>query len=75
MSARPTNRDIIEAIPEETLHEALENLPWRQRRVLEMRYGLDGEQPRTLKEIGRTFNLTAGGVGRIEKETLKVLTQ
>jgi DNA-directed RNA polymerase sigma subunit (sigma70/sigma32) len=37
---------------------ALENLSYRERRVLELRYGLDGEDPRTLDEVGRTFNVT-----------------
>src|SRR5256714_475460 len=44
-------------LTKEALREALENLSYRERRVLELRYGLGGEHPRTLDEVGRTFNV------------------
>src|SRR5205085_5068 len=47
-----------EILTKEALREALENLSYRERRVLELRYGLGGEHPRTLDEVGRTFNVT-----------------
>jgi RNA polymerase sigma factor (sigma-70 family) len=56
-----------------TLGEALENLSYRERRVLELRYGLGGEPPRTLDEVGRTFNLTAERINQIEIQSLKKL--
>ncbi len=46
-------------LTKEALKEALENLSYRERRVLELRYGLGGEHPRTLDEVGRTFNVCA----------------
>ena len=45
----------------------------RRRRVLELRYGLDGEDPRTLDEIGRELGLTRERVRQIEVETLAQL--
>ena len=48
----------VEILTKEALREALENLGYRERRVLELRYGLGGEHPRTLDEVGRTFNVT-----------------
>src|SRR5581483_9924662 len=39
----------------EALAKCLSALGYRERRVLELRYGLNGEQPRTLDEVGRTF--------------------
>ena len=48
-------------------------LSYRERRVLELRYGLDGEQPRTLDEVGRTFNVTRERVRQIENQSLKKL--
>ena len=45
----------------------------RERRVLELRYGLDGEQPRTLDEVGRTFNVTRERIRQIENQCLKKL--
>ena len=41
-----------------TLQRVLGTLSARERRVLELRYGLNGEHPRTLDEVGRTFNVT-----------------
>ncbi len=41
-----------ELLTKEALKEALENLSYRERRVLELRYGLGGEHPRTLDEVG-----------------------
>ena len=42
-------------------------------RVLELRYGLDGEHPRTLDEVGRTFNVTRERIRQIENQSLKKL--
>ncbi|HEX6697038.1 MAG TPA: DNA-directed RNA polymerase subunit alpha C-terminal domain-containing protein [Solirubrobacteraceae bacterium] len=50
----------------ETLQEALRALAYREYRVLQLRYGLNGEQPRTLDEVGRTFNLTRERIRQIE---------
>ena len=41
--------------------------------ILEMRYGLDGQHPRTLDEVGRTFNVTRERVRQIENQCLKKL--
>jgi len=57
----------------ETLRRILETLSLRERRVLEMRYGLDGQHPSTLDEVGRTFNVTRERVRQIENQCLKKL--
>ncbi|MDH5333601.1 MAG: sigma-70 family RNA polymerase sigma factor [Thermoleophilia bacterium] len=71
-----------EPLPEETvelnlrsqaLRLALCELPTRERDVLVMRYGLDGGEPRTLEEIGRTLGLTRERVRQIELESLRRL--
>jgi RNA polymerase primary sigma factor len=41
--------------------------------VLELRYGLGGEHPCTLDEVGRTFNVTRERVRQIENQSLKKL--
>ena len=58
---------------ERALSDALEALPERRRRVLELRYGLDGNDPRTLDEIARELGLTRERVRQIEVETLQQL--
>ena len=57
----------------ETLSKILSTLSHRERRVLELRYGLDGEHPRTLDEVGRTFNVTRERIRQIENQSLKKL--
>jgi len=57
----------------ETLTKLLSTLSYRERRVLEMRYGLNGEHPRTLDEVGRTFSVTRERIRQIENQSLKKL--
>jgi RNA polymerase primary sigma factor len=61
------------AMRRETLRKILSTLSHRERRVLELRYGLDGEHPRTLDEVGRTFNVTRERIRQIENQSLKKL--
>ena len=63
----------VEILTQEALRKALENLSYRERRVLELRYGLGGEHPRTLDEVGRTFNVTRERIRQIENQSLKKL--
>jgi RNA polymerase primary sigma factor len=51
----------------------LSELPEPARAVLERRYGLDGAEPRTTREIGRELQLTATHVARLEREALALL--
>ena len=41
--------------------------------MLELRYGLKGEHPRTLEEVGRAFGVTRERIRQIENNTLKKL--
>ncbi len=63
----------VEILTKEALRDALENLGYRERRVLELRYGLGGEHPRTLEEVGRAFNVTRERIRQIEHHSLKKL--
>jgi RNA polymerase primary sigma factor len=57
----------------EALRDVLNTLSYRERRVLELRYGLGGEHPRTLDEVGRTFNVTRERIRQIENQSLQKL--
>jgi RNA polymerase primary sigma factor len=57
----------------EALTRALSMLSTRERRVLELRYGLNGEPPRTLDEVGRAFQVTRERIRQIENQSLKKL--
>jgi RNA polymerase primary sigma factor len=63
----------VESLTNDALREALENLSYRERRVLELRYGLGDQHPRTLDEVGRTFNVTRERIRQIEHQSLKKL--
>jgi RNA polymerase primary sigma factor len=63
----------VEILASEALRDALENLSYRERRVLELRYGLGGEHPLTLDEVARTFNVTRERIRQIENQSLKKL--
>jgi RNA polymerase primary sigma factor len=62
-----------EALDRSRLALALENLSYRERRVVELRYGLFGEQPRTLDDIGRMFGLTRERARQIEEHAVRKL--
>ena len=63
----------VEVLTNQALRDALESLSYRERRVLELRYGLGDQHPRTLDEVGRTFNVTRERIRQIENQSLRKL--
>jgi RNA polymerase primary sigma factor len=62
------------SLQETTLRQALAELPERDRCVLELRYGLNGDaEPKSLEEIGRRLGLTRERVRQIEAKALEKL--
>lgn len=59
----------------QAMKEALMSLPEREKRVLEMRFGLNDGKPRTLEEIGQKFGFTRERIRQIEKEAMARLRQ
>ncbi len=57
----------------EQLHEVLETLTERERKVLTLRFGLDDGRARTLEEVGREFNVTRERIRQIEAKALRKL--
>jgi RNA polymerase primary sigma factor len=55
------------------LGRVLDRLSWRERRVIELRFGLGGEGPLTLEQIGRQVGVTRERVRQIETKTLNIL--
>nr|WP_202434640.1 MULTISPECIES: RNA polymerase sigma factor [unclassified Streptomyces] len=54
----------------EHLEAVLSTLGERERKVVQLRYGLDDGRPRTLEEIGRLFGVTRERIRQIESKTL-----
>lgn len=52
------------------LEDALSELPERERHVLELRFGLGDDQPRTLREIGESLGLSRERIRQIESRAL-----
>ena len=55
------------------LSDALAELPARERKVLELRFGLDDDMPKTLREIGEVMGLSRERVRQIESRALNKL--
>ena len=55
------------------VQQLLSGLPERERRVIELRYGIDPEGPMTLEDIGKKVGLTRERVRQIEVKTLQML--
>jgi RNA polymerase primary sigma factor len=74
--------DDSEPLPDDVADQTLRNeartrvlnrLADRERRILELRFGLNGEAPCTLDEVGRAFNVTRERIRQIENQSLKKL--
>ncbi len=57
----------------EQLSEVLGTLTERERKVLELRFGLDDGRARTLEEVGKEFNVTRERIRQIEAKALRKL--
>jgi RNA polymerase primary sigma factor len=70
-----TDEEVEISFRQETLRKALDELPDRERTVLELRYGLAGDaEPKSLEAIGRTLGLTRERVRQIEANALETLS-
>jgi RNA polymerase primary sigma factor len=70
-SEGPTPEDEVHvSLRTEALHSALGELPERERKVVELRYGIAGADPTPLREIGRQLGITPERVRQIESRAL-----
>ena len=66
---------VLEKDDLETIRKLLDAIDEREATILRMRYGLDGHEPLTLKEIGKQVGLTRERVRQIEIESLRKLNE
>lgn len=57
----------------ESMEEVLDSLTERERKVLELRFGLEDGRGRTLEEVGKEFNVTRERIRQIEAKALRKL--
>jgi RNA polymerase primary sigma factor len=65
--------DIV--LREDALRRALEQLPEREREVVKLRYGIDGDDPTPLSETGRRLGISQDTVRRLERRALAELAE
>lgn len=53
--------------------EILNTLDYRERKIIELRFGINDGQPKTLEEVGREFGVTRERIRQIEFKTLNKL--
>jgi RNA polymerase primary sigma factor len=64
---------VANRIRDADLLKVLDSLGWRERKVIELRYGLGDEGPMTLEDIGQEVGVTRERVRQIESKTLAML--
>ncbi len=64
---------VSETLQGEEVGKVLSSLTTRERKVIELRFGLKDEQPRTLEEVGRRFGVTRERIRQIEAKTIAKL--
>jgi RNA polymerase primary sigma factor len=72
---RGPEEEVEIGLREESLRSALERLPDRERDVIRLRYGINGDDPTPLREAGRRLGMSPEGVRRVEQEALRRLAE
>jgi RNA polymerase primary sigma factor len=72
--AKTPDLEMVEADDLHHVMDMLQKMDQREATVLRMRFGLDDEEPKTLKEIGERLGLTRERVRQIESEALSKLS-
>ena len=66
--------EVVLGLSEQTLHTAIEKLPDREKQVIKLRYGMNGDpDPKSLEQIGREMGITRERVRQIELQALQRL--
>ncbi|HEX5394796.1 MAG TPA: sigma-70 family RNA polymerase sigma factor [Candidatus Saccharimonadales bacterium] len=69
------DEEALEGAELASIRKALQRLPERERRVIELRFGFGEEAPRTLEEIGRELGVTRERARQIETIAINKLAQ
>mgnify|MGYP004651326593 CR=1 FL=1 len=72
-SSKGPEEQVINQALQENVRSLLSTLTDKERRIIELRYGLDGNKPMSLKDIGVEYNLTKERIRQIEKRALEKL--
>ena len=67
------NSRIEDEVEKQLLHEAVDRLAPREKRIMEMRFGLNGCREKTQKEVADEIGISQSYISRLEKRILKQL--
>jgi RNA polymerase sporulation-specific sigma factor len=68
-------RPLEEDIDRQMLHTAIGRLPPRERDIIRMRFGLDGGQEKTQKEVADSMGISQSYISRLEKKIISRLNR
>src|SRR5829696_1186083 len=63
------------SLRDQTLRAAIEDLPEEERKVIQLRYGINGDEPTALRETGRRLELKPSEVKQLEEKGLSRLAE
>ena len=72
---RGPEEEVDISLREDALQRALEQLPEREREVVKLRYGINGDDPTPLSETGRRLGISQDTVRRLERKALAELAE
>jgi len=72
---RGPEEEVDISLRQEALRRALESLPEREREVVKLRYGINGDDPTPLSETGRRLGISQDAVRKLERRALSELAQ
>ena len=71
--APAVDEEVELSLSEALLRRTIEDLPEQERTVIRLRYGIDGEEPKPLRETGRQLGISAERVRQLEARALQRL--
>jgi RNA polymerase primary sigma factor len=72
---RTPEEEVEISLRQDAVRHALDRLPEREREVVRLRYGIDGDDPTPLREAGRRLGISAEEVRRLERRALEELAE
>jgi RNA polymerase primary sigma factor len=72
---RAPDEEVEISLRQDAVRSALDRLPEREREVVKLRYGIDGDDPTPLREAGRRLGISSEEVRRIERRALTELAE
>jgi len=73
--ASAPHEEVETAARDAALHRALQRLPEAERKVVKLRFGIDGDEPTPLREAGRRLGISSDAVRKLERRALAELAE